>query len=283
MKKNNKRTDKISGGWKIFAYAFLILFTFITLAPLIWMTYSSFKLNGEIMMYPMALPKVPTVSNYLRAFQYGNLFNAFKNSVIYSGFSTLFTVLFSLAAGFALTKFGFKSSKFFMGAFTLGLLITVNSVITPLFIMETGIGLYNTRLGVILPYIAFGLPMAILISSSFIQGIPNALIEAALIDGAKYWYIFFKIILMISTPVMATVSVLSFLGNWNEFLLVFTLTGGEGMRSLPVSVNSFAGRLNQDYGLQFSALVLATIPMFIFYFVAHNSIVKGFGEGAIKE
>ncbi|MDT4761570.1 carbohydrate ABC transporter permease [Sphaerochaeta sp. PS] len=281
--KQNTRTQKISGSWTIFAYTFLACFTFITLAPLVWMLYSSFKLNGEIMLFPLGLPKQPTFANYHKAFEYGNLLSAFLNSIIYSGFSTVCTVLFSLSAGFALTKFGFRSSKFYMGAFTLGLLITVNSVITPLFIMETSVGLYNTRLGVILPYIAFGLPMAILIASSFIHGIPNALIEAALIDGANYWYIFFKIILMISTPVMATVSVLSFLGNWNEFLLVFTLTGGESMRSLPVSVNSFAGRLNQDYGLQFAALVIATIPMFIFYFVAHNSIVKGFGEGAIKE
>ncbi|MFA7127924.1 MAG: carbohydrate ABC transporter permease [Sphaerochaeta sp.] len=277
------RTQKINKGWKLFSYAFLIFFTFLTLGPLIWMTYSSFKLNGEIMMYPLALPKHATLANYARAIEFGNLFSAFKNSIVYSAVSTCLTVLFSLSAGFALTKFGYKSSKFYMGTFTLGLLITVNSVITPLFIMEINTGLYNTHLGVILPYIAFGLPMAILIASSFIRGIPDALIEAALIDGAKYGYIFFTIILMISTPVMATISVLTFLSNWNEFLLVFTLTSGEAMRSLPVTVNSFAGRLNQDYGLQFSALVIATIPMFVFYVIAHNSLVKGFGEGAIKE
>ncbi len=88
---------------------------------------------------------------------------------------------------------------------------------------------------------------------------------------------------MLSTPVIATIAVLNFLNNWNEFLLVFTLTSGENMRSLPVTINSFAGRLNQDYGLQFSALVIGTIPMFIFYIIAHNALVTGFGEGAIKE
>lgn len=280
---NNKREKKISCFTMMFSYVFLILFTFITLLPIIWMTYSSFKSMGEIMIYPLSLPKVPTLDNYRKAFEFGHIGISFLNSVIYSVVSTFSTVLLSVAAGFALTKFRFKSDKIFMSLFTLGLLITVNSVITPLFIMETNTGLYNTRLGVILPYIAFGLPMAILISSSFIQGIPDALVEAAVIDGAGYIKIFWKIILVISTPVIATVAVLNFLSNWNEFLLVFTLTSGQNMRSLPVSINSFAGRLNQDYGLQFSALVIGTIPMFIFYFFAHNSLVKGFGEGAIKE
>jgi raffinose/stachyose/melibiose transport system permease protein len=277
------RNQKISRGWTNFSYIFLIFFTLVTIAPIFWMTYSSFKLNGEIMLRPLGLPLSPTLENYRKAFKYGNLVNAFNNSVIYSLVSTFLTVLLSIAAGFSLTKFGFKSAKFYMGAFTLGLLITVNSVITPLFIMETSSGLYNTRLGVILPYIAFGLPMAVLIAVSYIKGIPDALIEAATLDGASYQYIFWHIILILSTPVMATIAVLNFLGNWNEFLLVFTLTSGENMRSLPVSINSFAGRLNQDYGLQFSALVVGTLPMFVFYLIAHNALVKGFGEGAIKE
>ncbi|WP_320129318.1 carbohydrate ABC transporter permease [uncultured Sphaerochaeta sp.] len=278
-----KRTQRISKGWTLFSYLFLLFFTFITLAPIIWMVYSSFKLNGEIMIRPLSLPQHPTLDNYRKAFLYGNLINAFGNSIFYSFISTFFTVLLSIAAGFALTKFGYKSGKFYMGAFTLGLLITVNSVITPLFIMETSSGLYNTRLGVILPYIAFGLPMAVLIAVSYIKAIPDAYIEAATLDGASYQYIFWHIILIVSTPVMATIAVLTFLGNWNEFLLVFTLTSGENMRSLPVSINSFAGRLNQDYGLQFAALVVGTLPMFLFYLVAHNALVKGFGEGAIKE
>jgi len=258
------RTSVISTGWTLFAYAFLILFTLITVMPILWMAYSSFK--------PIR-----------KAFQYGNIIVAFLNSVFYSAVSTTVTVLLALMAGFALTKFSYKSAKIYFGLFTLGLLITVNSVITPLFIMETTIGLYNTRLGVLLPYIAFGLPMAVLLSSSYIRGVPDALIEAAVIDGAGYVQIFWQIILIVSTPVMATMAILSFLGNWNEFLMVFTLTSGENMRSLPVSINSFAGRLNVDYGLQFAALVIGTIPMFVLYLVAHESVIKGFGDGALKE
>ena len=277
------REKKTSTGTVVVSYVFLIMFTFITVFPILWMTYSSFKTMGDIMLDPLGLPMHPTLENYIKCFKYGNMGYAFLNSVIYSGVSTLFTVLLSLQAGFALTKFPYKSTKVFGALFTLGLLITVNSVITPLFIMETNTGLYNTYLGVLLPYIAFGLPMAVLIASSYIKGVPTALIEAAVIDGASYQQIFWQIILIVSTPVMATIAVLTFLGNWNEFLMVFTLTSGSNMRSLPVTINSFAGRLNQDYGLQFSALVIGTIPMFIFYIVAHDALIEGFGEGALKE
>lgn len=281
--KKKSREQKISPQAITFSYVFLLLFAFVTIFPIVWMTYSSFKPMGEIMLRPLGLPTKPTLMNYKKCFEYGNMDFAFLNSIIYSGISTALTVLLSLQAGFALTKFGYKSTKIYSSLFTLGLLITVNSVITPLFIMETNTGLYNTYLGVILPYIAFGLPMAVLIASSYIRGIPNALVEAAIIDGATYRQIFWKIIFIVSTPVIATIAVLTFLGNWNEFLMVFTLTSGDNMRSLPVTINSFAGRLNQDYGLQFSALVIGTIPMFLFYLIAHNALIKGFGEGALKE
>lgn len=275
--------NEIPRGWKLFAQVFLVLFTLVTLLPLFWMLYSSFKLQGEIMLFPLSLPKEPTVQNYVQAWNIGHMAMSSVNSVIYSVTATALTVLLAIAAGFALTKFGYKSAGVYFSFFTLGLLITVNSVIAPLFIMETRIGLYNTRLGVILPYITFGLPMAVLLACSYIKGIPDSLIEAAIIDGADYMQIFWKLILVLSTPVVATISILTFLRNWNEFVLVFILTSGDHMRSLPVSINSFAGRLNQDYGMQFAALTIGTLPMILFYIGAHNMIIKGFGEGALKE
>jgi len=275
--------NQISAGWKTFAYIFMTAFTLLTLLPLLWMFYSSLKSQGEIMLFPMSLPKEPTISNYLKAWEIGNMSRSFINSIIYAGIATSLTVLLAIAASFSLTKFGYRSSKVYFSLFTMGLLITVNSIIAPLFIMETRIGLYNTYLGVIIPYITFGLPMAILLASSYIKGIPNSLIEAAIIDGAGYLEIFWRIILVLSTPVVGTIAILSFLRNWNEFILVFILTSGEHMRSLPVSINSFAGRLNQDYGMQFAALTIGTLPMIFFYIGSHNFIIKGFGEGALKE
>lgn len=281
--KNILERKRINPGTKVIAYTFLLTFTILTLMPLIWLLYSSFKLQGEIMLFPFGLPKNPTIENYLSAWKLGNMGIAALNSIFYTSVATIITIFLSLSIGFSLTKFGYKSAKIYYSIFTLGLLITVNSVIAPLFVMETNLGLYNTRLGVILPYIAFGLPMAVLLSTSYILGIPDSLIEAAVIDGATYMQIFYRIILIICSPVLATIAILTFLKNWNEFILVFILTSGENMRSLPVSINSFAGRLNVNYGMQFAALVIGTLPMILFYIVAHDLLIKGFGEGALKE
>ena len=280
---NDSARRDISPLSRLGAYAFLILFTLITLIPIVWMVYSSFKLQGEIMMNPIGFPQAPTLRNYRDAWTFGNMGIAAYNSLVYTTVGTAATVFLAAAIGFGLTKFGFRAAGPIYSIFTLGLLITVNSVITPLFIMETRLGLYNTRAGVILPYIAFGLPMAVLLACSYIRGIPNALIEAAIIDGAGYLQVFWRVILGVSTPVLATIAILTFLRNWNEFILVFVLTSGAEMRSLPVSINSFAGRLNVNYGMQLAALVIGTIPMIVFYFFAHERLIKGFGEGALKE
>ncbi len=269
--------------WRINAYILMFLFAVLTIFPLVWLFYSSFKLNAEIVLHPLALPKNPTVANYTEAWEKGEIGMALVNSCIYTVTATVATTVLAMAAAFGLTKFPFKSSKFFTSAFALGLMISVHAVIIPLFQLEVKLGIINTRLGVIIPYIAFDLPLSVLIALSYVKGIPNALIESAEIDGAKYMWIFWTMIMPLSVPVIATMMILSFLHHWNEFLFVFVFTTKQALKSLPVAITQFAGRLNVDYGLQYAALVLGILPMIIFYIFFHTQLIKGFGEGALKE
>ena len=270
-------------GWRFSAYVIMIAFAVLTLFPLIWLAYSSFKPHAEIIRYPMALPKAPTFYNYITAWQLGGLGMALANSFLYTTVATVCTLFLALAASFGITKFSFKSSKFFTGAFAFGLMITVHAVIIPLFIMEVKTGIVNTRIGVIIPYIAFDLPMSIMIAISYVKGIPDALIESAEIDGAKYYRIFWGMIVPLSTPVAATMVILSFLRHWNEFLFVFVFTSKVALKTLPVAITQFAGRLNTEYGLQYASLVIGILPMIVFYFFFHAQLIKGFSEGALKE
>ncbi len=206
------------------------------------------------------------------------------NSIIYTFFATYGTVIFALASGFGFAKFPYKKmSSFLLGYLAIGLLITVHAVLVPLFIIESKIGLGNTRIGLIIPYIAFGLPMAVYLAHSYIVGIPDSLVESALIDGANYLKIFISIIVPIATPVTAIIMILTFLANWNEFVLAFILISSNKIRSLTVGINAFAGSLVADFGLQFASLVIGTIPMLIFYIAFHEKIVRGFAQGALKE
>ena len=273
----------VSNSWQTSAYLLMLSFAVLTLFPLIWLFYSSFKLNAEIMMYPLALPKTPTFFNYTESWAKGGLGIALINSFIYTITATVSTMLLAMAAAFGLTKFPFKSAKVFTSLFAFGLMISVHAVIIPLFQLEAKLGIINTRLGVIIPYIAFDLPLSIMIAISYVKGTPNALIESAEIDGAKYRYIFWTMIMPLSVPVIATMVILSFLHHWNEFLFVFVFTTKAALKSLPVAITQFAGRLNIDYGLQYASLVIGILPMIAFYIIFHTQLIKVFGEGALKE
>ncbi|MDR0561696.1 MAG: carbohydrate ABC transporter permease [Spirochaetaceae bacterium] len=269
--------------WRIAAYAFMLIFAILTLFPLLWLGYSSLKPHAEIMLHPLGLPRKPSLDNYARAWSMGGLGTALGNSFIYTIAATVGTLFLALAAGYGITKFPFKSGAFFTAAFALGLMITVHAVIIPLFLAEVKAGLINRRLGIILPYIAFDLPMSVMIAVSYIKGIPEALLESAEIDGAKYGYVFWQMIVPLSTPVIATMAILSFLRHWNEFLFVFVFTNKIALKSLPVAITQFAGRQNIEYGLQYASLVIGILPMIVFYTFFHAQLIKGFGEGALKE
>ena len=268
---------------KLLSYVLMITFTLLTIIPLTWMILSAFKPHALIVRHPLSPPVSWYIENFTLAWTQGHLGIYFINSTIYSLVATFFTVLFAMSSGYALSKFHYKSSRFVSLLYTLGLLITVHSVIVPLFIMETKLGLSNTRLGVILPYIAFGLPFQVFLATTYIKGIPDAMQESAIIDGADFIQIFLRIIIPVATPIISTMFIYTFLGNWNEFILVLTLTSDLTVRSLPVGINSFAGGMSRDYGLQFAALVIGTVPMIIFYLIFKDKIAQGFAAGALKE
>ena len=269
--------------WKIVAYIVMFGFTLLTIGPLVWLLYSSVKPHAQIVREVFAPPKVFYFKNYTQAWKLARLGTLMMNSILYSSIATTATTLLALAAGYGFAKFGYRISSFFYFFFIMGLLITVHSVLVPLFIMETKLGIDDTRFGVILPYVAFGLPFLIYLATSFIRGIPDSLEEAAVIDGASYLRIFKDIIIPVATPVAATMLIFSFVANWNELVLVLTLTSKDTLRSLPVGVLAFAGGKTRNYGLQFATLVIATLPMILFYVFFHDQLARGFSAGALKE
>lgn len=268
---------------RIIAYTVMITFTVLTVWPLFWLFYSSFKLHRDITRGPLALPTNPTFQNFVTVWIEGHLGIAFVNSIIYTGIATTFIVILAMAAGYAFAKFNYRITGFFYMFFILGLLVVVHSVLVPLFVMETKLNIDNTRFGVILPYIAFGLPFAVYLATSYIKGIPNALVEAAIIDGASYLDIFWHVILPVSRPIVTTMTIFAFLANWNEFVLVFTLTSKTHLRSLPVGINAFAGGMITDFGLRFASLSIGVMPIIIFYLFFRRQIAKGFAGAAVKE
>jgi raffinose/stachyose/melibiose transport system permease protein len=144
------------------------------------------------------------------------------------------------------------------------------------------VGLYNSRLGVLIPYIGIGLPLGVYLATEYIKGIPNEVIESARIDGAMYLRIFWSIILPMAAPVATTVAILTVTGTWNEFMLINVLVSSDRLKSVPMGLYMFAGALATDYGKQFTALVIGMLPMIVFYVIFRKQITKGVSAGAVK-
>lgn len=267
---------------KVMVYMVFILFTILTVFPLIWLFYSSFKPLIEIIRNSLALPKDPTFNNYIQAIRLGKLSLYMVNSVIYTTVSTALTIILSMMASFAFAKINNRATNFLYNLFLVGLLITIQAILIPLFIVESRAGLTDTHFGVIITYVAISLPLAVYLGTEYVKKIPDSLIEAAQIEGASYYTIFTRIILPMSRPVVMTILILTGIACWNEFILVFILTASDTTRSLPVGIYSFSGPLASEYGMQFAALVIGIMPMIILYTIFHKQITKGFASGAIK-
>jgi raffinose/stachyose/melibiose transport system permease protein len=273
---------KASKFFMFFGYLGMSFFTIWTIVPFIWLIYSSFKTHREIIISVFALPNSFYLGNFQKAFIDGNLDWFTFNSFILSSLTTVLVVFFATLCGFAFAKFKSKYTVVLYALLMLGLLITVQSALIPIFITEIQLGINNTYLGLLIPYVAFSMPFAIYLAKAYINNIQNEIIEASVLDGASSWQIYKDIIIPISGPIIATISIFTFLGIWNEFVLALTLTSDDSIRTLPVGINSLLGGLSTDYGLQMATLLYGMMPLIIFYIAFRKKILKGFGGGGVK-
>ena len=267
----------------IILYIIVIIFTILAVYPIFWLVIMSFKTTQEYMMTSkLALPQMWYPNNYPWTWTMGRFSTLIYNSVIYTSVTVIAEIILSFMAGFAFAKLPSKFTPLLHGSFIIGILLTIQSIMVPLFLLINAVGLYDTRLGVLIIYIGVSLPMAVYLSTEYIKSIPDSVLESARIDGAKYIQIFWRIIMPMAAPVAATVAILGVTGTWNEFMLINILVSRNELKSLPVGINMFSGTLSSDYGKQFSALVIGMIPMIIFYVIFRKQITKGVSAGAVK-
>lgn len=267
---------------KAAAYAMMILFAMMTLYPIFWLLMNSFKSTREFQLSQLSLPAAPTLANYVEAWKMGDFGLLFPNSIFYTAGATTGIVFVSLLAGFAFAKIRSRATTPLYNGFIIGLLVTTQSLMIPLFLEVNLLGIYNTRLAVLLVYIGAGLPLGVYLSTEFIKSIPNALIESARIDGAGFFTIFARIVVPMSIPVAVTLSILNITSIWNEFALINILVSRTELKSLPLGMYKFSGSLSTDYGKQFAALTIGMVPMLLFYVIFRKQITRGVAAGAVK-
>ena len=264
-------------------YFLMLLFAVLAIYPLFWLVLQSFKTTQEYMsVSKLAFPRRYNLANYSYAWRMGKFNVLFINSVFYTVITVVSIVVLALMAGFAFSKIKFRITPLLHGLFIIGILLTIQSIMVPLFLLVNAAKLYNTRLGVLIPYIGLGLPMGVYLCTEFVKSIPDEVIESARIDGAGYLHIFGRIVIPMCVPVAITLAIISFTGTWNEFMLINILTSSDTLKSIPVGIGRFAGALGSDFARQFAALVMGLAPILIFYGIFRKQITKGVAAGAVK-
>lgn len=268
---------------KIILLLILILIAFTQVFPLYWLITFSLKTNIEIFgENVLGLPHEFMWINYKNALSDGGILQYFMNSVFYSGVTVLVTGLLSAMAGYAIARMKFRWNSFIYSIIALGIMIPTQAALLPLFQLMDKLGLKGGYLGLLIPYISFGIPMSTMILVGFYKGIPKELEEAAYIDGSGVFRCFAQIILPIIKPAIATASIFTFLGTWNELMFANTLVDSSVYRTLPVGIMSFSGQYSTNWGLIGAAMVIATLPTILIYFLLSNQVQESFVAGAIK-
>lgn len=268
--------------FRVAAYAALGFFTIFTTFPLIWLTYTSFKPETEIVSNMVALPVNWTLNNYIQAWKLGEFSHLFVNSLIFCVMTTVIVVLFSVSAAFAFTKIPSKLTPIMFSFIVMGLLVTISSSIVPLFIAENFLGLTNTHLGIIIPYVAFNISFAVYLAAAFVRSIPNELIEAAKMDGAGYLRIYTAIVLPMARPIITTIAIFTFHACWVEYVLVYMLSSDATIRTVQVGLSLLKGQLSFNFGFLFAAVVISSLPLLVLYLLFRKHLQAGFSMGAVK-
>ncbi|RRJ66907.1 carbohydrate ABC transporter permease [Paenibacillus oralis] len=273
---------KKSLGFRLFAYTFLSLFAIMNIVPLFWMVVNSFKKEQEYAASPFSLPEGLQFSNYTEAWKVAHMDVYFLNSIIVTFASLLVTVFFGALASYFLSRFEFKLRGLTYGLFLLGMLVPIHATLIPIFLIMQKLHFLDTYLSLILPYTAFHLSLTIIILEGFMRGFPKDLEESGVMDGAGIFRIFWSIILPITRPALATVIILNFIYNWNEYLFALVLISSAELKTLPLGLANFVGIETASFTLQMAALTMALIPIIIFYLLLQKQLVTGMTAGAVK-
>lgn len=268
---------------KLILTIFVSIIAILQLFPLVWLISFSLKSNSEIFGGNiLGLPQKFLWQNYAKVLSQGNVGVYMLNSVVVTAATVVICSIFAAAAAYAITRMTWKLSKTVLNIFLLGLMIPAYVALLPLFITLTKVGLYDTPWALIIPYVAFSLPMAIFILTGFYESIPRALEESACIDGCSIYRIFWSIMLPMIKPAIMTVGIFTYLANWNELLFAVTLVKSKNLKTLTSGIMSLVGQYRTDWGQIGAGLFITAIPTLLIYSLMSKQVQNSFRAGALK-
>lgn len=261
----------------------LIAFAVIQLYPLIFLLFFSLKDNNEIYSgNVMGFPQQLRWSNYENALVNANVGLYLFNSIFVTAVVIIVSGVLACMVSYAIARMHVKVNRIVKTCFSLGLMIPLHAVLLPVFIMLKNLKMLDTYQALIIPYIAFALPMAIFFMIGFFETLPKELEESAFLDGCGIFRTFFSIMLPLVKPALATISVFTFLSTWNEMMFAITFINSEKYRTLTVGIMQMVGKYTTDWGTMGAGLVVATLPTIVIYLLLSKQVQSGMVSGAVK-
>jgi multiple sugar transport system permease protein len=278
----SRAVGEAGGGRRALVYALLIAGLVLMIGPFLWMVLGSFKPQAEFLRLPPTwLPETWTIDNYQRLFAQLDFPRFFFNSAVVATAVTIGNLVFAPMLGWALAKLRFRGKRWLLLLVLATLMLPGSATLIPLYVLMSSIGLVNTYPGLILPFLAA--PLGVFLTRQLFLGIPDELIEAARIDGAGEFGIFFRIGMPLAAPVLATLGILTFLGSWNSFLYPLVMAQEPQMYTLPVALATFAtGQYQADHGMLMAGSVVLVVPVLIVFVLMQRWITEGVATTGLK-
>jgi raffinose/stachyose/melibiose transport system permease protein len=262
----------------------LIVIAALWITPFVFIVFTSLKTNSTVMgASAFAPPADLDWSNYAAAWSRGHFSTTVLNGAIITIVKVPLGLAISAMAAYALSRIEFFGNRLIFLLIVFGTMIPFQVLLAPLFTLVNGFGLINTKVGVILPYLAFGVPYQVFVLHGFFKDLPKELSEAALIDGASHFTIFWRIFLPLSLPALAALLILDFVSTWNEFAMALVILQDNSTWTLPLGLMSFQSQFANDYGQLNAAIVMTVLPATIVYMIFQRYFVSGLTAGAVKE
>ena len=255
----------------------------VMVAPFAYMLATSLKSHAFVFeLPPQFIPRHPTAENYRQAWTSNNFDRYFLNSVMVAAATTAGSVLLSSMMAFAFARFRFPGRRLLFGLLLLGLMIPTMMLIIPQFILAKKLGLLDSLSGLVFFYVGGTLALNTFLLRGFFESIPTDLEEAMIVDGATAWTRYWRLILPLSRPALATVAIFSFLGSWDEFVWALTIINDPGKRTLPIAIALFQGEHQTSWGLVFAGSAIAVAPVIAVFLFFQRHFVSGITTGAVK-
>jgi raffinose/stachyose/melibiose transport system permease protein len=262
-------------------YALASAIAAVSIVPVLYVILGGFRTTGQLAVDPAGLPHPWVWSTYSDVLQTSRFWRELANSTLIAASTTLGVVVLGVLAAFALSRYTFRGREAVYTYFTIGLLFPAAAGILPVYLLLRDLSLDDTYLGVIIPQIAFQLPITIVVLRPFLAAVPGELEDAAAVDGTGRLGFFWRVLLPLSRPALVTVALIAFVASWNSFLLPMIVFSSENLQTLPMGVQNFSSDHRQNTAGILAFTSLAMLPALLFFSFAERQIVNGL-QGAVK-